>query len=378
MSPKPNIVLIVVDGLRADRLGSYGYAQGTSPYLDSLAASGAVGESFFASSIPEYSAFATLLSGVHPLGHEILSNETKAEFPGEFPFAQEIFIKSGYTTCGIGSLRQARAWFGRGLEFSINPALLCARPEDVTAKELNAHANLWIRGHVNEPFFLFIHYRELRAALENGGDYDDAIRAVDAGIRELITAIDNLRLASRTLIAVTADRGASLGEHGIASESRGLYDCTLRIPFIARWPGHIIPGTRLKGMQLSEDIAPTLFEAVEMEVTSSMEGPRFWKELSGEGPSAGRDRVISLDCTFGPAWSIRTSQYKLIVSEGPRRELYDLTADPGEQHDIASQQPQVATELENELQSWVARRIEEWYRYESPFSAGMVPQTATP
>src|ERR1019366_4743768 len=114
MSPKPNIVLIVVDGLRADRLGCYGYTGGMSPYLDSLAAAGAVGESFFASTIPEYSAFATLLSGVHPLGHEILSNETKAEFPGEFPFAQEIFIKSGYTTCGISSLRQARAWFGRG------------------------------------------------------------------------------------------------------------------------------------------------------------------------------------------------------------------------------------------------------------------------
>jgi len=155
----------------------------------------------------------------------------------------------------------------------------------------------------------------------------------------------------------TADRGASLGEHSIVSDSRGLYDCTLRIPFIARWPGHIVPGTRLKGMYQSEDIAPTLFEAVE---------------------PPGRDRVISLDCTSGRAWSVRTSQYKLIISEGPRRELYDLTTDPGEDRNIASQQPDVASDLENELQSWDARRIDELYRYESPFREGIVPQTATP
>jgi len=378
MSPKPNIVLIVVDGLRADRLGCYGYQGGTSPYLDSLAAAGAVGESFFASTIPEYSSFATLLSGVHPVGHEILSNETTAEFPGEFPFAQEIFIKSGYTTCGISSLRQARAWFGRGLEFSINPALLCARPEEVTAHKLNAHANLWIQGHVNEPFFFFIHYREPRAALAKGANYDDAVRAVDSGIRDLVTAIDNLRLAPRTLVAVTADRGASLGEHGIVSESRGLYEATLRIPFIARWPGHIVPGRRLKGMYQSEDIAPTLFEAVAMEVTSSMEGPRFWKEMTGEEPGPGRDRVISLDCTSGTVWSVRTGEYKLIVSESAGRELYHLTADPGEERNIASQQPEVAAGLESELQSWVARRIDELYRYESPFREGIMPLTATP
>jgi arylsulfatase len=378
MASKPNIVLIVVDGLRADRLGCYGYQRGTSPYLDSFFAAGALGESFFASTIPEYSSFGTLLSGVHPIGHEILSNETTAEFPGEFPLAQEIFIKSGYTTCGISSLRQARPWFGRGLEFSINPALQCAHPEQVAAQQMNAHAISWIREHVNEPFFFFIHYREPRAALAAGADYDDAVRAVDSGIRELVTAIDNMRLAGRTLVAVTADRGASLGEHGIASEARGLYDCTLRIPFIARWPGRIVPGTRLKGMFQAEDIAPTLFEAVEMEVPSSMEGPRFWQEMTGEKQVPSRDQVISLDCTSGRSWSIRTGQYKLIVSEGHAPELYDLAADPGEERNLASQRPEVAAELENELQSWVARRIDELYRYESPFSAGIVARTAAP
>jgi arylsulfatase A-like enzyme len=378
MAAKTNIVLIVVDSLRADRLGCYGHPGGTSPFLDSFAASGALGEAFFTSSIPEYSAFATLLSAVHPLGHEILSNGTTAGFPGEFPFAQEVFIKSGYTTCGIFSLRQARAWFGRGLEFSINPAIALAQPEQVTAQEMNAHAIQWIRGHVNEPFFFFIHYREPGAALSNGGDYDGAVRTVDSGVRELVSAIDNLRLAPRTLIAVTSERGASLGEHGILSESRGLYDCTLRIPFIARWPGHIAPGTRLKGMWQSEDILPSLFEAIEMEVPSSMDGPRFWKDLTGESSGAGRDRIMSVDCTLGTAWSVRTAKYKLILSEGPRRELYDLTADRGEERDIASQHPEVAAELENELQSWVTRRIDELYRFESPFRDGIVPQAATP
>jgi arylsulfatase A-like enzyme len=370
-------VLIVVDALRADRLGCYGYDGATSPFLDSLASAGVLGESFFTSSIPEYSAFASLLSGVHPLGHEVLSNDTVAEFPDEFQLAPEIFIKSGYTTCGVSSLRHERPWFGRGLEFSLNPAPMRARSEQTTARELNALAIQWISSHVNEPFFFFIHYREPRAALAKGAGYDDAVRAVDAGIRQLVTAIDNLRMAPRTLIAVTADRGASLGEHGIANEARGLYEPTLRIPFIARWPEHIVPGTRLKGMWQSEDIAPTLFEALEMEVSSSMEGPRFWTSISGGGTAPGRDRVISLDCAAGHSWAIRTSQYKLILSEGPKRELYDLDADPLEQHNLAARMPELAAELENELQAWVTRRIGELYRYESPFSEGILQLTAT-
>jgi arylsulfatase len=388
MANKPNVLMIVVDGLRADHLGCYGYPKSTSSCMDSLAAAGARSEALFCSTIPWVSSMASLLSGQHPICHEILSDDTLAEFPGEYRLLPEIFTRSRYTACGITNLRHARYWFGRGLEYSINPALRHKHPLDVTYGELNSRAIPWIRSHANEPFFLFIHYREPQAALakarcQSGMDalppYDEAIRSVDRGIQELVTALDESSLSSRTLLVVVADRGASLGEHGIACESRGLYDCTLRVPFIARWPERIRPGTHVSQLFQTDDIAPTLLEAVSLPAPSSMDGKSFWKALTGEQTVAGRGSVISLDYTCQPQWSLRTTEHKFIVSRGPdrdsapQRELYDLVADPGEEHNLAAQCTELCASMGKDLDNWISRRLRELGKSEDTFLAqGMI------
>jgi len=98
----------------------------------------------------------------------------------------------------------------------------------------------------------------------------------------------------------------------------------------------------------------------------------LWKLLTGEEEDSGRERVISLECSWQAKWSLRTDHYKLILARepdfygNPPRELYDLRADPQEEHNIAEKQPEVADRMEAELESWIAERLQALGKSEDP------------
>jgi len=173
-------------------------------------------------------------------------------------------------------------------------------------------------------------------------------------------------------VLIMGDHGESLTEHGIYFEHHGLYDCTLRIPFIMRWPGRLRQGVRLPQMFQTHDIAPTLLEAAGLRVPSAMDGRSFWKQLTGEEQPSGRDKVYGLECTLQAKWCIRTSDYKFILCReqdfygNPMRELYDLRTDPGENRNIVQEQPQIAAAMEKELEGWIAQRLKELGRTTDP------------
>jgi arylsulfatase A-like enzyme len=196
--------------------------------------------------------------------------------------------------------------------------------------------------------------------------YDRELRYLDDGIARLVNALDEAGLTDNTLVLFTADHGESLTEHGIFFDHHGLYDCTLHVPFIARWPGRLPAGVRLPQMVQVSDIAPTLLEAAGLEAPETMEGRSFWKALTGEDKKAGgHARVISAENTWQSSWSLRTDSHKLILSrdgdysDRPARELYDLAADPNEEHDIAPEHPEIAGAMQTELESWIDERLQE-------------------
>ena len=188
---------------------------------------------------------------------------------------------------------------------------------NVTCEELHSRAVPWLQTHRDEPFFMFIHYWDVhwpfmppekyRGLFYDGNPidpddhsldpfwkhplgalardtwlrtpqgvvtdpdyvvalYDQSIRYLDDGIAALITALDETGLSEETLVIFTADHGESMTEHGIYFDHHGLYDCTLRVPLVARWPGHLPQGARLPHMLQVSDIAPTLLEAVGLPV----------------------------------------------------------------------------------------------------------------
>jgi arylsulfatase len=424
MQQRPNVVLIAVDTLRADRLGCYGYGRPTSPHIDTLAAQGALAERFYCAGIPTHPSFTTLYTGQHPITHGIVAHAPKNELPRDAPLLPYLLLAEGYTTCAVDNLAQGRPWFRRGFEFYVDPSQRHILGMDVTGEELNARAIPWLRQHADETFFLLVHYWDPHWPLTppnrypelayQGDDpvdprntslerwwqsplgamardtwarrpegvitdaryienlYDQEIRRLDDCVGELVRAVDDLGLAEETIVVLLADHGESLTEHGIYFDHHGLYEPVLHVPLIVRWPGRIPAGRRLRPMLQHQDVAPTLLEAAGVERPPEMDGQSFLPLLTGQAEVGGRDRIVSCECTWQAKWCLRTERHKLILARAPDpygnpdRELYDLIADPLERRNLVSQLPELAGVLEQELESWIASRLAALGRTEDP------------
>lgn len=423
MHEKLNIVLLTVDSLRADHLGCYGYDQPTSPFVDELAAQGVLSERFIAPAIPTIPSYTTLLTGQLPITHQIVSHMGRVPLDRDAPSLPEAFLEAGYATCAVDNLWRQRPWFGRGFEFIVDPSVRRNLLLSINCDEVNHRAIPWINDHIDEPFFLFLHYwdphypytppQEYRHLFYDGNPtdptnhtldpwwqhplgsvareswlrtpngvvtdpnyvaalYDQEIRHLDDGLQDIVTAIDDAGLAEQTLIVVMADHGESLAEHAIFYEHYGLYDPVLHVPAILRLPNRLPAGVRLPRMLQHCDIAPTLLEAAGLRIPRAMDGKSFWRYAEGRDQSGGYDEVISLESTWQPCWSLRTDEYKFILCRQPDddghtpRELYDLRQDPRETHNIVTERPEVAAALEARLEAWIAERLQALDRSEDP------------
>jgi arylsulfatase A-like enzyme len=162
-----------------------------------------------------------------------------------------------------------------------------------------------------------------------------------------------------------ADHGESMTEHRIFYDHYGLYDCTIRVPLIVRWPGgKLRAGSRLPHFLQLMDVAPTLLEAAGVPIPREMDGRSFLKQMTGAAEPAGYDRVISLESTWQAKYSLRTNRYKFILSRepdllgNPPRELYDLESDPLEERNLAEEDAPLAASMESELEGWIADRLQ--------------------
>ncbi|HET7767685.1 MAG TPA: sulfatase [Chloroflexota bacterium] len=430
METPTNVLLITVDTLRADRLGCYGYPRVTSPNIDALAAQGALAERFFCAGIPTQPSYTTLYTGQHPIRHGVIAHGGQAELAKDAPFLPQAFLREGYTTCAVDNLARIKQWFARGYEFYIDPSVRRPLLIGVTCEELNARIVPWLHAHASEPFFMMLHYWDPHSPLVppakyrdlfyqgNPTDpenrsldkwwehplgslaretwlrrpdgrvtdaayvealYDQEVRHLDDAIGELMGTLDQLGIADETLVVLLGDHGESFTEHGIFFDHHGLYDCTIRIPLIVRWPGQVPAGRRLPQLLQHQDVAPTLLEAAGITIPDETDGVSRWPLLTGrvDGDTAsGYDRIFTCESTWQAKWSIRTETHKLIVSRepdrygNPERELYDLIADPGETRNLAGVEPALARELERDLEEWIACQLEEVGRTEDPVRAG--------
>jgi len=426
MQAKPNIILISADSLRANHLGCYGYSLPTSPHIDAMACHGVLCENVFAPAIPTQPSHTTIFTGLHPLGHGVVAHGGKARLARGTTFLPEILLEEGYTTCAVDTLFRERIWFGRGYEYIIDPSLRHLFYASVTQEELNEAAIHWVRTVPNgKPFFLFIHYwdvhypyvppERLRGLFYNGGNptdpnnhaldqwwdhpvgamardtwlrtekglvtdpnyvtalYDREIRYLDEGIAALEAALEQMGIADNTFVVLLADHGESMTEHRICYDHYGLYDCTVQVPLIARWPaGKLRARSRLAPMRQLSDVAPTLLDAAGAEIPEGLDGSSLLKQWKGEDEPSGYERVIGLESTWQAKYYLRTKQHKFILARhpdllgNPDRELYDLEADPEENHNLVSEQPQLAAHLEKELEAWIAERLETAGRTQDP------------
>ncbi|MDP7975713.1 MAG: sulfatase family protein [Thermoprotei archaeon] len=398
-------ILIVIDTLRADHLGCYGYAKNTSPSIDKLARESTVFLNDTATDVPTQPSFTAMMTGKRGIKTGVVSHSPHETIGDEVPLLQQLLASKGYVTGAVSTLYIMKKYFSRGFHYYMNPvAGNPSRIQRVQAEEINAMALPWIEQHQKEDFFLFVHYwdphtpymppekyrkmfydgvyndpsnhslDELKSTplwyhhltwLKEAGyadvtdlnfiisQYDGEIRHVDDAVGELIQKIDDLGLTDDTAIFLTADHGESMGEHGFYFDHADVYETTIHVPLMIRMPG-IFPAARVSELVQGIDVTSTILKMAGLSPTDP-EGLDLRDVATG---AKGRETVYSNQALWTAKRMIREKRYKLILTyeatywPTPRLELYDLDNDPKEEKNIINERPELANELELKLRRW--------------------------
>jgi arylsulfatase A-like enzyme/cytochrome c-type biogenesis protein CcmH/NrfG len=371
---RPSVLLVSIDTLRADHVGSYGYRAAATPVIDALAARGLRFEQAETVTPLTLPAHASLLSGTFPAFHGVRDN-------GSFYVGDEVTTLAealkahGYRTGGfVGAYVLDHRWgIAQGFDhyyddFDLSRFEMAAGLDAAQrpGSEVVDHALAWLAGEGDQPFFAWVHlydphspyvppepYRSrFPATLE--GAYDGEIAATDAQVGRLVDFLASSRRLENTVIVVVGDHGESLGEHGEQQHGFFVYDASVRIPLIVAGPR--VPTRAVPDQVRIVDVMPTILELAGVEAPSAVQGVSLMPLGRGE-----RQDLLGFSETWYPryhyGWSeltaVRDGRYKFIAA--PRRELYDTRTDPGELHDVAASNPRVADALERALADMKAK-----------------------
>ena len=241
----PNILLVTIDTLRADRLGAYGYAPARTPTLDALAASAVRFADATAHAPLTYPSHVSILTGRYPAAFGVRLNGMDP-LPDTAVTIAERLKAAGYRTGAIVGSVVLDQSYGLSQGFDDYDDAIAAPPKDTmamadlqrTAGDVTALGREWIERQ-RAPWFLWVHYYDPHLpyaapatfqAAAPGRPYDAEISYVDSELAALLKPLDR----ARTAIVVTGDHGEALGEHGEADHGFFLYDATLRVPLIDR------------------------------------------------------------------------------------------------------------------------------------------------
>ena len=351
---RPNVLLITIDTLRADRLGCYGDRDAVTPVLDALAAGGVRFLDAVAHVPLTLPSHATILTGVTPLKHGVRDNAGFVLGPSLRTLAEQ-FGAGGYETAAFVSGFPVHRRFGlaRGFETyddrfpqGSDPA----RPPYVErrADQTMAAATAWLArrsGEDRRPFFIWLHLFDPHAPYDppepyrsrfSARPYDGEVAFTDAQIGVLLDQLARADLRDQTLILATSDHGEGLGEHGEPTHGLFIYDSTIRVPLILAGPG--IPKGRIAAsLARGIDIAPTLLDLAHVAALAEAEGRSLRPAWTGPAPAEQPAYIESLfgRLSFGwaPLYGWRDRQ--LMFIDAPRPELYDVQVDPGQLHDLS-------------------------------------------
>jgi arylsulfatase A-like enzyme len=377
-------VLLCLDTLRADHLGSYGYARDTSPEIDALAAESVVFEraiSQAASTLPSH--------------RSLFQSRLASRTAREAPVVAEQLARSGFRTAAFtgGGNVSAQFGFGRGFEVydEDRAGLAVSLPK----------AEAWLREVAGERFFLFLHtydihlpydppppfdtmFGETYAGPINGessravlrrqrgldgvdptaveslgaGDrerlialYDGGIRHADGFVGELREMLERLDLAQTTAVVLYSDHGEEFADHGSWIHSHTVYDELVRVPLIWYAPG--LEPRRVAAQVRLLDVAPTLLHMLGVRIPDSFEGRTLAPLLAGES-----DEHRPAVSEMGRHKSLSAFPWKLIRGVGAPR-LFDLAADAREQRDLSARLPERVADLSTALGSWLGSDAEQ-------------------
>ena len=414
MAKQPNIVLLGVDSLLATHMSCYGYHRLTTPHIDRFAEGATLFEKTYSAHIPTTSAYASMLTGLDTFSTQVVALRHQGPLREEVKTLAEILGDEGYDTTCVGFSGPSARGFDTYLEYSgWGPDESGRSPK---AENLNKttlpELNRLIDQSDEKPFFLFLRHMDPHSPylppapyerMFYHGDecdpsnksmepvmtfkpfcdyfaswmppgitdkdyviaqYDGAIAYMDACIQTLFNALETRGVLDETIVIINGDHGETLYDHECWFDHHGLYDVTLHVPLIIRYPGRVPAGKRVAGYNQHKDLVPTLLELADIKTDIAFDGESLTSLMNGEIISYESEFYIT-ECTWMRKHGWRTPEWKLIVALEPDFhfkppvELYNLIQDPDENNNLAETHPDIVNVLETRMKSWIRQRERE-------------------
>lgn len=400
----PNVILIVVDTLRADHLSCYGAATSKTPVIDALAADGTRFAHMYSQASWTRPSFATIFTSLYPSSHRAIHKSDA--LPDAVVTLAEVMQGAGYATIGFANNINVAPLFGFGQGFDeyvfLEPEFFFGATE--SAAQLTIYNQLrlirerfvskqkWVENYyqpadvvvrhgldwvakrdAQRPFFMFLHFMEphdpyfvhpyngvayARVANPNPDPsladtyrdaYDGAIRFLDGELQKLFADLKAKGLYDDALIVFTADHGEEFHEHGGWWHGTTLYDEQVGVPLIVKPPHGGTKGAVADAMVSSIDVAPTIIAGAGVAVPQTMVGKPL--ALGADAPAPRDHWFAESELEGNSVQAYRSGGIKVILANPgnprglPEHQLFDVAHDPGEKTDLIASKTEVANQL---------------------------------
>ncbi len=371
-----NVVFILIDTLRADRLGHAGYERDTSPGLDYMAETGIRFANHWAQSSWTKASMASMWTGLYPNHTGVIRAQDALSNDARVP--AEVFQEAGFVTAGIWRNGWVAPNFGMQQGFDVyqlpnmrqGPETLrrATRAGRIEGSDIDLvyAATDFLQTHNDQRFFLYLHFMDVHQYVSTdetaifgtrySDSYDNSILWTDHQVRAILGALDSLGLRDETLVVVASDHGEAFGEHGAEGHARNLHAEVTRTPFIVSLPFILDEGVVIESRSANVDLWPTILELVGLPPLAAADGRSRVPEIMGDETAVEEEPPIyaHLDRTWGvlskepaPLVAVSEGPYRLLrdVSEPRKDRLYDISADPAEKRNLSEEPDGVRASL---------------------------------
>jgi arylsulfatase A-like enzyme len=397
----PNLIIILVDTLRADHLHYEGYARETSPQIDALAARSIVFENHYSTASRTGPAVASLFTGLFPRSHGVLNPLTEWDAKGILGAEQttlaEILKEAGYGCFGFITNPNVTSRFGFGQGFDVY------QPVRGGCDDVNREALAALDFRAREPFFLYLHYMEPHSPYQAPAEYEDLyanpgyrgpftgeheqldqivagqlvarpqdvaqlkalydqeIRCFDDHLAELLAGLKERGFYENSILLFLSDHGEEFLDHGSALHGYTLYEEQLRVPFFIHDGRRPDPGA-ITAISRHVDLLPTLLDLLEIPDEGLHQGRSLLPLMEGDAEGVGDDGnpPVFAEASLRAVKTVRRRSllldgWKIIETElpAPRRELYHLAEDPLERTDLSASRPKMLLRMSEKMRALV-------------------------
>jgi arylsulfatase A-like enzyme len=395
----PNVLLVTIDSLRADHLHGLGYSRETTPVLDGLLREGTAWTGVVTPAPWTTPSMMSLMTGLYPEVHHV--DEDDRVLASSVRTLAQRFGDAGYTTAAFvpEATLTARFGFSRGFarfderDFGHSTVTSPAQSSAVidfiqrSLADQDAHGGrgrffVWVhlwdphynynppppyetrflageppsQGSVYNMIALKSSKNSLSAAqIENVvGQYDGEIAVTDHYLGEILDALRAAGRLDSTIVVVAGDHGEAFQEHGWLTHTNTVYEETVRVPLIARWPAGLPAGRRIGGARSLVDLSGSLADWAGLAPLATQSQPLPLEEPAPGNPGKGDTLVVSTTRRQASVLSARSRDWSLVLDyEACRAELYDLSVDAGQARDLALSRPEIVADLAARLVTWI-------------------------